>query len=52
MAYAEGELGVLRASARQPPEWVEEVIALLDSAIGQLYEREPAAHCALSLIHI
>jgi AraC-like DNA-binding protein len=47
MAYAEGELGVLRASARQSPEWVAQVIELLDSAIGQLQEREPAAHCAV-----
>jgi AraC-like DNA-binding protein len=47
MAYAEGERGVPSATPRRSPEWVRQVIELLDSAIGQLHEREPAAHCAV-----
>jgi AraC family transcriptional regulator len=38
---------VRRPGATRSREWLRHVIALLDSVIGQLHEREPAAHCAV-----
>jgi AraC-like DNA-binding protein len=41
------ELADLQPGARRSGEWVHHVISLLDSAIGQLHERESAAQFAV-----
>jgi AraC family transcriptional regulator len=46
-AHTVDQLDVQTPGARLSREWVHDVIALLDSAIGQLHEREPGAHCAV-----
>ena len=46
-ADTEDELVDLQPGAGQPREWVHHVISLLDSAIGQLHERETEAQFAV-----
>jgi AraC-like DNA-binding protein len=46
-AHTENQLDVQTPGARLSREWVHDVIALLDSALGQLHEREPGAHSAV-----